>query len=41
MNKSNFCAFREWRGDIGLWWCMWKPGVCDRLTICKALPKRE
>ena len=41
MAKPNFCAFREYRGDICRWWCMWKNGACDRLAKCTQPPKGE
>lgn len=39
MDKPNFCYFREYRGDIRMWWCTWKNGSCDRLIPCETPPK--
>ena len=41
MDETNFCAFREYIGDICTWWCWWKNGVCERLTVCKTPPKER
>ena len=39
MDESNFCMFREYHADIGMWYCMWKYGVCERVTVCEKPPK--
>ena len=41
MDEPNFCAFREYRADIGMWYCMWKYESCERLTVCAKPPKME
>ena len=38
MAQTNFCVFREYRGDIGAWWCTWMNGACGRLSRCQNLP---
>lgn len=39
MAESDFyCPFREYRGDIGLWWCTWKIGACERISACDKPP---
>ena len=41
MAESNSCTFREYRGDIGRWWCVWKNGACDRPIPCERPPKEN
>lgn len=39
MGMDNFCAFREYIGDVGYWRCIWTNGPCERLTRCKKPPE--
>ena len=41
MGKGNFCIFREFRGDIGMFWCKWMNVACGRLTKCETLPVKK
>ena len=38
-DKVNFCAFREYHGELGYWWCVLKNGRCERLTVCPNPPR--
>lgn len=39
-DKVNFCAFREYHGEHGFWWCVWKNARCERLAVCPTPPRQ-